>query len=671
MKKKQTLYLAAAAVSVFGLVGAISLSGVVIPNNKVVGEESRYDYVLDATNAPATFGSNVNVPTKLGNKVALNYVGASAMTNGHATLAKDGYISNVDAISDFRSVTAIFTGTLVLNYGKTADRLYQAALTSGAVWNNESGFNYFKVVASDAVTLTSISFSYVCDIQTVPSATAPTITLTGSTSGSAREDKFFTLPTVKGATYDGLDISDKVVIKDETGAVVTGTTYSGSIGTHVLTYSLTDPLDSSLVAATKTVTINVYQRILADGGSSKISVSNEDTNPTVTITDTGIGLRGFYLPAASKQYYYETTVSACTYVAGQIFAAANFTGTDVNTNTFPFYYEGIKLNASDWEWATSKKVTDWSDGTREWTSADYLAKRSSARAISITPNTTAWKLGIARNGTNFYTFVNDKLVAVSSYTDYASIDTIPGLFCMGNSSKAFDATLSAFARLTGTDATSKITTLLGTTTFDYFGLYGASVSNDYGDFSVANGFKYKDTLATNGNGCDDMNGTMVSPYYHLGGNAWTVDMDVKATLIGDSGGWGKFMLDFRTLHDKQTTNMLNLTWGSASKVYEAFPNYCGVGSLGGDSSDFNGDFTTAGIDTTLGKTIHIKVAFTSDGTSVETYAYTFSDSSSHSFTKTVTVTYSGSNAYTFGSQKYIIIHSAKWVGEITNFAVNA
>lgn len=651
------------SIAAIGIVGAIGNGGSIAQGDNA----PTYSLSLDKNNVPLNFESGAKVTTALGNDINLTYSGASVNANNHAGFAANGYVENDSAITDYRSVLAIFTGKFVLNYGKIASRLLSVELTSGVAWSSsEVGYNFFRLTAQEDSVLSSAAFGYNCGSYVAPSSKAPTITLTGDTSGTIREDGSFTLPSVKAATYEGLDITDKVMIK-EGDTVITSSTYSGSVGTHILSYNVVDPFDNTLVATTKTVTVNIYQRILGEGGSSGISVANESTNPVVTDTDQGYGLKALFLPALSTEYYYEMTLSGATYQNGGIMAFAHYPSANINDlmATLPteFYYNGYKFNASNYEIATSKKVTGWNDGDREWTRSDYLTNRE--RAISANPVDGDVKVGLARVGQSFYLFLNDKLAFFDYNKNFATSGSLPGIW---SNYPGVDSTISfsGFSRLLGDSAVTKVSNIIGTTSFDYFGLYGKSISSDYADFA-SGGFTYKEAVSTDN--CDDMNATMVTPYVHLGGTAWTLDFDVQNTLLGDSDARGSFMIDFRTLHDKKTSMLFRMNWGREKNVYETFFQDCEVGSVSDSGTNLYSEISFAGVSTERGQTLHFKIEYATTTSSAETYTYTVSNGT-NSWTKVATVTYSGTNAYTFGSQKYLIFHSAKFSGIVSNFAIS-
>lgn len=663
-KNKKLIVVSSVAVLAGGVITALALQGNLKQDfNFKAGGGTQYTYVLDKNNVPEVLGNGTIIPTALGNPISLDYTNCAKIADNHAQIATDGSISNSDAISGFTTVKAAFTGKLVLHYGQEVGRFSQVELTSGLTWANDIGYSFFKLEAKEAAVLSSVEFGYSCDKYVPVSNKAPIITLTGETTGSVREDFAFTLPTLKATTHDGIDITDNVVVKENDVIITDLASYRGLPGTHVLTYDVVDPFDNTLVAETKTVTIQIYQRILADGGSGAIVVENENAAATVKVNDQGIGLKGFYFPQASKQYYFEMMVAPMSFDTG-IFAAAHYSGNDINQNTFPFQYNGLKMNASWWEFATSKKVDGWNDGNREWTAQEYLTNRGAA-SIALDPTKTAWKMGMARNGNNFYLFMNDKMVLCETNNSYQNIDTIPGLFSFANEGKHYDGALSAFIRKTGDDAVTKINSLTGPTTFAYFGMYGDSIAKDAVAFDQNNGFTYKDLICDNG--IDEMNATMATPYYHAGGETWTVDYDYTVTKIGNNGNWGALMLDIRNLHDKPTALMIKQS-ANADGLYETITS-SEIGSLS-DDNNFQSEYAASGIATGINTKMHVSIVFTQDTAAhTESYAITWTDEAGKSFSKTNVMTYNGDKTYMVGSQKYFIFHSAKASGIVKNFTV--
>ena len=122
------------------------------------GQTETYTFTLNATNAPATYGENVEiVATGLGNEMKFNYVGASASSGNHMALATDGYVQNVDKIKDMTSLIVTGNGSFKLHTGFEAyTNVKSFTLSGGSEITLLSGVSYFKLEAVSASTVESI-----------------------------------------------------------------------------------------------------------------------------------------------------------------------------------------------------------------------------------------------------------------------------------------------------------------------------------------------------------------------------------------------------------------------------------------------------------------------------------------------------------------------------------
>lgn len=122
------------------------------------GQTDTYTFTLNATNAPAIYGENVEiVATGLGNEMKFNYVGASASSGNHMALAANGYVQNVDKIKDLTSLVVTGSGSFKLHTGfEGYTDVKSFTLSGGSETTSLSNVSYFKLEAVAASTVESI-----------------------------------------------------------------------------------------------------------------------------------------------------------------------------------------------------------------------------------------------------------------------------------------------------------------------------------------------------------------------------------------------------------------------------------------------------------------------------------------------------------------------------------
>lgn len=515
-----------------------------------------------------------------------------------------------------------------------------------------------SVKNKDGVTLDSLSVTVVDRVDGQSS-----LRLSDDDNQRARQGDSMTLPTVKAYDKDGHDVTSQVTITDSLGdsIAVSDTEFvSDKIGSHVLTYAL--EINGEII--TEQITRNVYLRVLDEGGATdNITVIDEDkANPYVTTTNTGIGLRDFYVPL-SKQYYAEWTWSSANGTSGgHIIAGAHFSDEVLNPEYAPFTYMGYKLNDGNTELAHGKTVNGWNvEGPRMWSSTSLIKAKD---LDGLDPKTTAWKMAVARDGDAMYYFINDKLINVDYNPDFFNKDTKPGFMVKGNDQSAPDVTLSNFANETGLDAVTKINSLVNDSIFDYYTLYDNSKEANYATFAE-NGFTYIEKLATDN--MDNMNSTMVAPYALLSGN-FTLSFDFQGGLRGDNDGWGKIMFDLRTFQDKKTALMMSLVSGGDNNYYEGVIDSSEVGGQNKDVlSEITSVIGTMGAKEKYTITISLEVT----ASNVEKYTITILNTNNPSNVATVDyeLTYTGEYQYLVGGPKLLVFHSQKWSGTVSNFQI--
>ena len=133
------------------------------------GQTDTYTFTLNATNAPAIYGENVEiVATGLGNEMKLNYVGASASSGNHMALAANGYVQNVDKIKDLTSLVVTGSGSFKLHTGfEGYTDVKSFTLSGGSEITLLSNVSYFKLEAVSASIVESIAGELNC-LETEP-----------------------------------------------------------------------------------------------------------------------------------------------------------------------------------------------------------------------------------------------------------------------------------------------------------------------------------------------------------------------------------------------------------------------------------------------------------------------------------------------------------------------
>ena len=459
-------------------------------------------------------------------------------------------------------------------------------------------------------------------------------------AGSAVELPSYTLTNSVDTTYTvNITSNGNGVIENGT---YTPDKYSES-GVHTLTYTAVHPhTGTEFVLGHREVT--VAQKILAGTtNTNDIIVSNELTDPVVTNGDKGCSGLSFNFEA-SQYYYAECEMDLTAYVSNSVIGFSH----NLSKNGYPTegaYYNGIKMNASSYEYAHSRYQHTWPiHDTRMWMAASY-GNRSKHKNPSIIGTT---KVAVAREGEKFYTFFNDELYNVAVYPELQNKNTYPGILFQGDDTNVIPVSFSNFNFVRSqADVAAKVSSLVGITTFDHYTRWGNSLSNNFLDFNVENGVVFSDRGAEN----NSFNDNMASPYVHLYGN-WTVEFDYK---LGNTN-WAGFHFDIRTV------------WDNFSVMDNRFVSWTGQFGESSISSEVGTLSKTSMLDEltplTHRNTIHFTISC-SVGSGAETYTITMNDGAIEK-TATITVTYD-KQGYTCGSAKYFIFKSQKWIGTISNF----
>lgn len=635
-------------------------------------EATEYALSLDSKNAYVNGETSKEIKTRLGNTVRFSYEGASSVEGGHVVLNEGGKIYNTDQITGGNKVVANFVasgeGRLIYKYGNSKDHMRTTYLVSGSELFNPSYGDYRYVcfeASGSPITISSITLSYSCEAEANQYG-KPTITFEGATTGEVRQGDEFTLPTVKATSYDGINLTNEVKITDSLGETVkvTDKVFKSNVtGVHTLAYSVTDLGET----ATAIVTIKVYQRIFTNFGSAKITLENESTNPIAKTADTGIGIKGFYLPSgASKQYYAEYTVSKVSNVTGNmLICAANFTSNDLSpSNEYPIVYFGYKPQPNgSIELANSKLMTGWDalGGPRMWSGADMLNG-----IVTIDPFNADTKFAVARDGNNVYYFLNDVLVYVDVNPALFNLNSVPGILLNGNGSVAPNVTLSNFTILEGAAAVAKLNEVKPASQFRYYAPYGDTLKNQPASFQK-DGFTYLDKVADNGIGFNDAMVTSNELYTNTSTKKWKISFDMQVTKFGDGGNWGKVSFDLRSFHDKKTVTKLYV------EQYQG--NFTNVGfewsEIGAADSSHTDEFKAAlgGVPTT--DKFHFEFGCYTSNSNEEMLEVKVSTVGEKPKTWSInkTITYNAGSKYIVGSPKYMVWHTEKWAGVVSNYSL--
>lgn len=499
--------------------------------------------------------------------------------------------------------------------------------------------------------------------------------LTNADDEEVREDKKGTLPTFEAFDKDGSDLSSSVTVTDSLGETVeaSATEFSShTFGTHVLTYTVTNANGDT---ATKTVNRTVYRRILGDGGDKdNITTADEATSPVVSSTNTGVGLRNIYMPnGPSKKYYVEWEFSATTNYADYgtdnfvLVAGAHYSSADCDPTKGGFIYNGYKVAQSgSYELADSTVVKAWDApkwNARIWSSTDLLKGND----INVNPTSQSYKIAVARNGAAFYTFINDKLAHVQYNAELAASDSTPGFMLLGTDSVAPNTTLSNFgARLEGDEAVTKIDSLTGNM-FEYYQLYEDSAGTNKATFDAnSNSFSYKDEMVS----YDNYNNTMVfAPAYGTTSDdymyGWKVSYTTAVTGV-ENDGWGKLTFEIRTIWDKLCIFKVSQVCSKTGPIYECKTNEWNDSGVGNGRVDFMSDLKS-GFGGEAPSMVNLKqeISCFRTGATQETYFIKWTQGEK-SYEKKYVVDYT-SNASTIAGGKYLVFHSAKWAGKISDY----
>ena len=150
---------------------------------QVKSSNNTIDYTLSFTSTENKFNVNNNsqvVYTSLGNPIMFSYSGYSGALGKWGNLLKDGYVANDIALSGLINLSVIYgsaTGDLVVSYGwwddENSEIVYE--VTDGLISSTLTEFDFhgyspsfFKITASSAAQITSMTLTYDCEEDTNP-----------------------------------------------------------------------------------------------------------------------------------------------------------------------------------------------------------------------------------------------------------------------------------------------------------------------------------------------------------------------------------------------------------------------------------------------------------------------------------------------------------------------
>lgn len=530
-------------------------------------------------------------------------------------------------------------------FGEGYDYLLAYVLTDVPTTAVNTAFNVNIDLVSEEAVLASadrdVTFSEIIDLDFAPSIEFTNNDELAVVAGSALELPGYTLTNSVDTTYT-------VNITTNGNGVVENGKYTpdrfSETGVHTLTYTAVHPhTGKELVLGHRNV--KVAQKILIGASNyNNIKVNNELTDPVITNTD--IGCSGFSFNFdASKYYYAEFDMYITAYTNNAVIGFSHNLGAG-GVPADGAYYNGIKMNASGYEYAHSRYQHSWPlHDTRMWMASSY-GNRSKHKNPSIINNTT--KVAVARDGEKFYTFINDELYNVAVYPELQNKNTYPGVLFQGNDTDVIPVSFSNFNFVREqSEVAAKVASLVGVTTFDHYTRWGSSLSNNFLDFNVENGVVFSDRGANN----NSYNDNMASPYVHLYGN-WTAEFDYK---LGNTN-WAGFHFDIRTV------------WDNFSVMDNRFVSWTNAFGESSITSEVGTLSKTSMLDSlsplTHRNTIHFTISC-SVGSGAETYTITMNDGIVEK-TSVIDVTYN-KKSYVCGSAKYFIFKSQKWIGTISNF----
>lgn len=327
-------------------------------------------------------------------------------------------------------------------------------------------------------------------------------------------------PEYRAQSSKGEDITHLVAIEDNLKSIIdkdAGEFTPLESGTHILTYSVTDPYIKETI--TKTKEVIAYRRIFNPSSSSSLTLNElcEDSKQTAIQNDLGMGISRLNMEA-SKVYYAEMTMENLVSTSSSLFIGMAH-----------YYSSGPRWLCSYVDTTKcSFNIGDKSSWGNDNTYGHFMLPEHDV----MTKNDETFKIAIARDGEYFYSFINDQYVGGILDSFYSSNDTIPALYTnlYGNQQLVTNnggIHLSEIDYCSGEEAQDKIDSLLGGTNRVKTTRSYCPVKEYWGQ-SLENNFIYTDNGLTFTRTDTGHNGGQLSPYILFYGD-FTIEFTYKNT----------------------------------------------------------------------------------------------------------------------------------------------
>lgn len=375
---------------------------------------------------------------------------------------------------------------------------------------------------------------------------APGLSVSDEIVSGKLQGEAITLPTYSAVSASGINLTDKVVVKDLTdeNAEISAdyTTLTSNVyGTHTIEYSVTDELTGKTVTTQRE--IDVYRKLYS-GHDGKWEVENQlSYNQIATTSNAGFGTsRLNYAP--SSYYYVESLVHMPSgHHGGHQVGMSNYRENN-NSSFLTFaidlgdYNWKVKDFLSDGQWNLEGEVDNWRLG-------EYFLKDVP------TSEETTFKFGMLRKGKEFYMFINDNYVTMVTDKDYSNVPTYPGFFTHAGSSGTKFANINY---ISGEEAVNnKFNSLIGNgeslfTNYIARGVSWAfdSQNIDNRNYTVNAKTEEKGLNFSFTNASTHHNGGMVSLYQYFDGD-FTFEWDYIPTSEWNTNNDCKMWLEARPL----------------------------------------------------------------------------------------------------------------------------
>lgn len=341
------------------------------------------------------------------------------------------------------------------------------------------------------------------------------------------------------------DITSNVIVTSDLDSnavydAANGTFTSTIVGEHTITYTAVDSEDSTLKTE-KSIKLNIYRKMFS-WTDNTFTVHNEySNNQTVTSNKNGFQLARFNINPGTI-YYAEADVSVSannnTYKVGMGHykeGSVNYLTSVINSGDSNFNMKDFKTSGDD-SWTFENGPFSWQLGTY--------------RVPEIGHNWKNIKFAIARDGDNFYTFINDHLVSTYAGGFYAEGNTIPAIVGHDFVNPSTEYSNIDFYN-DETKVREKISTLIANDSayvmgYNQYSGYGATEGTDFivNPISEERGVNF-DFIKDNIENSDDNTLTTVSPYVYFSDD-FTFEFDYKFTSTANTGDWGRMWIEARS-----------------------------------------------------------------------------------------------------------------------------